>query len=118
MARLRSNTQISLSVLSIRERRPGPGHLSPRWSQPALSLCLKVTVGGRREPRPTSTGMEPPAPSTPDEDINTIVTPIAPTVTYTGPITRARARQSNYQVLSFLGNASNVHENMMLPKLD
>jgi hypothetical protein len=35
-----------------------------------------------------------------------------------GPITRARARQLNYQVLSFLGNDSNVHESMMLPKLD
>ena len=33
-------------------------------------------------------------------------------------ITRARARQLNYKVLSFLGNDSNVHENMMLPKLD
>uniref|UniRef100_A0A8R7V7B0 Uncharacterized protein n=1 Tax=Triticum urartu TaxID=4572 RepID=A0A8R7V7B0_TRIUA len=58
-----------------------------------------------------------------DEDINTIVTPTAPTVTsptvtYTGPITRARARQLNYQVLSFLGNDSNVHEIIMLPKLD
>ena len=53
-----------------------------------------------------------------NEDINTIVTPTAPTATYTGPITRARARQLNYQVLSFLGNDSNVHENMMLPKLD
>src|SRR4051812_44703837 len=53
-----------------------------------------------------------------DEDINTIVTPIAPTTTYTGPITRVRARQLNYQVHSFLGNDSNVHENMMLPKLD
>src|SRR3954464_3516247 len=53
-----------------------------------------------------------------DEDINTIVTPTAPTTTYTRPITRARARQLNYQVLSFLGNDSNVHENMMLPKLD
>ena len=53
-----------------------------------------------------------------DEDINTIVTPTAPTTTYTGPITRARARQLNYQVLPFLGNDSNVHENMMLPKLD
>ena len=53
-----------------------------------------------------------------DEDINTIVTPTAPTATYTGPITRDRARQLNYQVLSFLGNDSNVHENMMLPKLD
>ena len=28
------------------------------------------------------------------------------------------ARQLNYHVLSFLGNDSNVHENMMLPKLD
>ena len=53
-----------------------------------------------------------------DEDINTIVTPIAPAVIHTGPITRARACQLNYQVLSFLGNDSNVHENMMLPKLD
>ena len=53
-----------------------------------------------------------------DEDINTIVTPTSPTATYTGPITRARARQLNYQVLSFLGNDSNVHENMMLPKYD
>ena len=33
-------------------------------------------------------------------------------------ITRARARQLNYQVLSFPCNDSNVHENMMLPKLD
>ena len=32
--------------------------------------------------------------------------------------TRARALQLNYQVLSFLGNDFNVHENMMLPKLD
>ena len=53
-----------------------------------------------------------------DEDINTIVTPTAPTITYTGLITRARAHQLNYQVLLFLGNDSNVHENMMLPKLD
>ena len=53
-----------------------------------------------------------------DEDINTIVTPTAPTATHTGPITRARARQLNYQVLPFLGNDSNVHENMMLRKLD
>ena len=52
-----------------------------------------------------------------DEDINTIITPTAPTATYTGPITRA-PHQLNYQVLSFLGNDSNVHENMMLPKLD
>ena len=53
-----------------------------------------------------------------DEEINTIVTPTAPAAIHTGPITRARARQLNYQVLSFLGNDSNVHENMMLPKLD
>ena len=53
-----------------------------------------------------------------DEDLNTIVTPTAPTLTYTGPITSARARQLNYQVLLFLGNDYNVHENMMLPKLD
>ena len=50
-----------------------------------------------------------------DEDIYTIVTPTAPVAIHTGPITRARARQLNYQVLSFLGNDSNVHENMMLP---
>ena len=53
-----------------------------------------------------------------DEDMNTIVTPTAPAAIHTGPITRARARQLNYQVLSFLGDDSNVHENMMLPKLD
>ena len=53
-----------------------------------------------------------------DEDINTIVTPTTPATIHTGPITRARACQLNYQVLSFLGNDSNVHENMMLPKLD
>ena len=53
-----------------------------------------------------------------DDDINTIVTPTAPAAIHTGPITRARARQLNYQVLSFLANDSNVHENMMLPKLD
>ena len=53
-----------------------------------------------------------------DEDINTIVTPITPATIHTRPITRARARQLKYQVLSFHGNNSNVHENMMLPKLD
>ncbi|EMS52740.1 hypothetical protein TRIUR3_33651 [Triticum urartu] len=53
-----------------------------------------------------------------DEDINTIVTPTTPAAIHTRPITRARARQFNYQVLSFLGNDYNVHENMMLPKLD
>jgi len=53
-----------------------------------------------------------------DEDINTIVTTTAPAAIHTGPITRACANQLNYQVLLFLGNDSNVHENMMLPKLD
>lgn len=53
-----------------------------------------------------------------DEDINTIVTPTAPPAIHTGPITRARACQLNYQVLSFLGNNPNVHVNLMLPKLD
>ena len=43
-----------------------------------------------------------------DEDINTIVTPTAPAAIHSGPITRARARQLNYQVLSFLGNDSDV----------
>ena len=50
-----------------------------------------------------------------DEDTNTIVTATSPIAIRTGPITRARARQLNYQVLPFLGNDSNVHENMMLP---
>ena len=40
--------------------------------------------------------------STSDEDITTIVTPTAPTATYTGPITRARARQLNYQGLAWI----------------
>ena len=53
-----------------------------------------------------------------DADINTIVTPTAPATIHIGPMTRARARQLNYHVLSLLGNDSNVHENMMLPKLD
>ena len=53
-----------------------------------------------------------------DEDIKYIVTPTPPAAIHTGPITRARARQLNYQVLSFLSNDSNAHENMMLPKLD
>ena len=53
-----------------------------------------------------------------DEDINTIVTPTAPAAIHTGPITRAHACQLNYQVLSFVGNGSNVHENVMLPTLD
>jgi hypothetical protein len=48
-----------------------------------------------------------------------IDTPAAPTVEQIqGPITRARAKQLNYQVLSFLGTLSQIHENMMLPKSD
>src|SRR4051812_21353350 len=50
----------------------------------------------------------------PDEDISANVTPTSPPSTYIGPVTRARARQLNYQVLSFLANPSNVHEHMML----
>src|SRR3954471_15856125 len=53
-----------------------------------------------------------------DEDIPTNVTPIPSPTTHTGPVTRARARQLNYQVFSFLANPSIVHEHMMLPKLD
>ena len=53
-----------------------------------------------------------------DEDINTVVTPTALAAIHTRPITRARARQLNYQVLSFLSDNTNVHENMMLPNLD
>jgi hypothetical protein len=54
-----------------------------------------------------------------DEDIPSIDTSAAPTTEHIkGPITRARAKQLNYQVLSFLGTLSHVHENMMLPKSD
>jgi hypothetical protein len=59
-----------------------------------------------------------------DEDIPTVYTTVAPTATlphisqFQGPLTRARARQLNYQVLSFLGTIPNIYENMMLPKSD
>jgi hypothetical protein len=54
-----------------------------------------------------------------DEDILSIDTPDAPTAEHIqGPITRARAKQLNCQVLSFLGTLSHIHENMMLPKAD
>src|SRR3954469_16033487 len=36
-----------------------------------------------------------------DEDISANVTPTSPPSTHIGPVTRARARQLNYQVLSF-----------------
>src|SRR3954467_3142357 len=45
----------------------------------------------------------------------TIVAPTTPAKIPTGPITRDRAHQLNYRVLSFLGNVSNVHVNMILP---
>src|SRR3954465_6830808 len=53
-----------------------------------------------------------------DEDISANVTPTSPPSTHIGPVTRACARQLNYQVLSFLANPANVHEHMMLPKID
>ncbi|KAK1663967.1 hypothetical protein QYE76_052126 [Lolium multiflorum] len=54
-----------------------------------------------------------------DEDIPSIDTTAVPTATQIqGPITRARAKQLNYQVLSFLGTIPQIHENMMLPKSD
>src|SRR3954465_15417172 len=53
-----------------------------------------------------------------DEDISTNITPTSSPTTHTGPVTRARARQLNYQVLSFLANPSNVHDPIMLPKLE
>ena len=57
-----------------------------------------------------------------DEDIQATDTVAAPTATHAhvpqGPLTRARARQLNYQVLSFLGTLPNINGNMMLPKSD
>jgi hypothetical protein len=51
-----------------------------------------------------------------DEDIPHVDTTVAPTLQ--GPITRARARQLNYQVLSFLGMNPHILEHMMLPNSD
>ena len=48
----------------------------------------------------------------------TTVTPVSPTVLPLGTVARAQICQLNYQVLLFLGNVSNVHENMMLPNID
>src|SRR3954463_11046035 len=57
--------------------------------------------------------------SSSDVDIPTIDTTVVPTATHIqGPITRSRAKQLNYQVLSFLGTIPYIHENMMLPKSD
>ena len=46
------------------------------------------------------------------------VTPTVPAAITIRLITRARVLQLNYKVLPFFGNVSNVHENMLLPKLD
>ena len=52
-------------------------------------------------------------------DIPSIDTTVLPTATHIqGPITRSRAKQLNYQVLSFFGTIPHIHENMMLPKSD
>src|SRR4051812_47162505 len=54
-----------------------------------------------------------------DVDIPSIDTTVVPTATHIqGPIRRSRAKQHNYQVLSFLGTIPHIHENMMLPKSD
>jgi hypothetical protein len=54
-----------------------------------------------------------------DEDIPSIDTPAVLTAKHIqGPITQARAKQLNYQVLLFLGTLSHIRENMMLPKSD
>ena len=50
--------------------------------------------------------------------MSTIVTPTTPAKIPTVPIIRDRAHQLNYQVLSFLGNVSNFHVNMILPNVD
>ena len=48
MARLRSNTKIPLTCYYeiTADDDQGQAHLSPRWSQPALSLRHKVTIRG------------------------------------------------------------------------
>src|SRR3954470_14278765 len=57
--------------------------------------------------------------TSPDVDIPSIDTTVVPTARHIqGPITRSRAKQLNYQVLSFLGTIPHIHENMMLPKSD
>ena len=76
---------------------------------------LKPYLGEDDElPSRTTSGQE----GEDDDDIPTNVTPTSPPATRIGPVTRARARQLNYQVLSFLGSPCNVHDHMMLPKLD
>jgi hypothetical protein len=50
-----------------------------------------------------------------DEDITPMDTNNTPQVDIQGPITRARARQLNLQVISFLRNYSSTFESSMLP---
>jgi hypothetical protein len=50
-----------------------------------------------------------------DEDITPMDTNNTPQVNIQGPITRARARQLNLQVISFLRNYSCAFESSMLP---
>jgi hypothetical protein len=50
-----------------------------------------------------------------DEDITPMDTNNTPLVDVPGPITRARARQLNLQVISFLCNCSCAFESSMLP---
>jgi hypothetical protein len=50
-----------------------------------------------------------------DEDITPMDTNNTPQVDIQGPITRARARQLNLQVISFLRNYSCAFESSMLP---
>ena len=54
-----------------------------------------------------------------DEDIPVVdATATTTPSTLQGPMTRARARKLNQQVLSFLQATSNIFENKMLPKVD
>ena len=54
-----------------------------------------------------------------DEDIPAIDATAATTPPpLQGPLTRARARQLNQHVLSFLQATPNIHKNMILPKID
>ena len=90
---------------------------------PAFNIAdLKPYFGEHEEEASRTTSIQE---GEDDEDISTTDTTVAPAATHPhaspllqGPLTRARARQLNYQVLSFLGTIPNVHENMMLPKSD
>jgi hypothetical protein len=89
----------------------------PRRPNPSSARSTTVVWPTSAEKEATTTKPETAAPA--DEDIPSIDTPAVPTAEHIqGPITRARAKQLNYQVLSFLGTLSHIHENMMLPKSD